>query len=178
MPLVEKRYAEALLKLSDDKDWLDKSLASLKFVTNIYVVNLDFKAFLISPQVKATDKKDVLKKLLTAKLETKFINFLLLLIDKGRIQNLPVILTEYVILVNKAKNILEIEIISAEKIGTEQVKKIEKKYKKLYKTDKIKSIVKIDKSLIGGLKILIGDKVYDNSIKTQLANLKQSLNSA
>ncbi|MEN8906332.1 MAG: ATP synthase F1 subunit delta [Clostridiales bacterium] len=175
MPLVERRYAEALLKLSDRKVWIDKSLNNLKNVVSIYKSCDDLKLFLNSPKVKNIDKKEVMTKVLAKKFDKKFINFIHLLIDKGRINILPTILNEYIILSNKAKNIMDIEIISSEKLTLDQTKKIETKFKKICNTSNIKSNSKIDKSLIGGVKIIVGDKIYDNSIKGQLLNLKNSL---
>jgi F-type H+-transporting ATPase subunit delta len=178
MPLIEKRYAEALLKLSDSKNWIEDSLKGLKSISDLYSTNPDLKAFLNSPEIKSSWKKDALKKILVDKFDKNLINFILFLIDKGRIKNLPTILEEYILLSNKAKNILEIEIITSEQIAIEQIMKIENKYKKLLNTTVIKSKSTVDKSLIGGVKIIIGDKIYDNSIKAQLLRLRTSLNMA
>jgi F-type H+-transporting ATPase subunit delta len=175
MALIENRYAEALLKLSIDENNIDKSLLNLKNIVEVYNNNLELKKFLNSPKIKIIDKKEVIKKIFNSDFEKTVINFILLLLDKGRIKFLPTILEEYIKLINIFKNDLEIIIISAIKLSNEQIKRIELKIKKHFNTTSINSKTKIDKSLIGGVKIIIGDKIYDYSIKYQLENLKNNL---
>lgn len=175
MPLIAKRYAEALLILSDEKSWFERSLDNLKAITKAYLDTLDLRNMLDSPEIKIHEKKTLIAKIFN-NFDKQVVNFVLLLIDKGRINFLPHILDEYIILTNKLKKVLDIEIISSEKLTPDQIKNIENKYKKLYNENKINSIQTIDKSLIGGVKVIIGDKIYDDSIKSHLQKLKTIIN--
>ena len=62
-------------------------------------------------------------------------------------------------------------IIVATEIDEKQVETIVEKYKAIYKVDKAKYNVKIDPSIIGGIKVIVGNKIYDNSIDTQLKQM-------
>lgn len=175
MSIVEKRYAEALLKVSPDRKWLDRSLSDLKIVTYTYTDNSDLKKFLINPEIKTEAKKKAVIKIFDNGLHPHLLNFILLLIDKGRISLLPDILNEYVYLSNKQKNILDIKIISVKVLKSEQIEQIENKYKKLYNANSVRSTIEINQDIIGGIIIEVGDKVFDGSIRSQLLNLKKHL---
>ena len=57
-----------------------------------------------------------------------------------------------------------------------QIKKIEEKYAKIYKKEMVSTVVQIDRSLIGGIKVQIGDREKeDYSVKSRLDSLKNLL---
>jgi F-type H+-transporting ATPase subunit delta len=64
-------------------------------------------------------------------------------------------------------------ITSAAPIEQSQVNAIKDKYRKLHNASDVKTELVIDKSLIGGIKVKIGDKVIDGSIKGRLESLKE-----
>jgi len=99
----------------------------------------------------------------------------MLLVDKERFENIRGIVEEYFRLADERKNILNMTIISAFPLEDVQINRIKEKYKKLYNKTDVKAKLIIDKSLIGGVKIQIGDKVIDDSIKGRLLCLKEAL---
>lgn len=95
-------------------------------------------------------------------------NFVNLLLKENRISYIQEIAQEYGNVNSKA---LKMTIIVATEIDEKQVETIVEKYKTLYKADKAEYNVKIDPSIIGGIKVIVGNKVYDNSIDTQLKQM-------
>jgi F-type H+-transporting ATPase subunit delta len=173
MPLVEKRYAEALIELALQKNSVDVFQQELQSIVNIFNQQHDFKSFFLDPEINVNVKKETMKKLFDGKLSTELVNFLLLLLDKGRTGYLGGICKEYIELADKIKNVLYMTITSAAPIEQSQVNAIKDKYRKLHNASDVKTELVIDKSLIGGIKVKIGDKVIDGSIKGRLESLKE-----
>lgn len=175
MSLIEKRYAEALINIAVQQQAIDTFLQDLGTFVKMYSEEPGFKAFLLNPQNKILTKKDVIKKAFSSTIKTEIISFVSLLLDKGRLKHLPDIYEEYVKQADEKRNILNIEIISATPLDAGQINIINDKYMKLYKATAAKSQVQVDASLIGGIIVVIGDKVTDASIKGRLKELQQLL---
>lgn len=171
MPLVENRYAEALMKLSQDNiEGVRQELEGLVF---IYNSNQEFRNFLADPTIKADKKQTAIRNIFTDRLSKNMLNFLLLLIDKHRINNLPEIYNQFVRLANEKSNVLDMKIITAEPLTEQQLLGIKEKFRNKYNAVAVKSEEIIDPSIIGGIKVIIGDRVYDGSIKGRIESLTE-----
>jgi F-type H+-transporting ATPase subunit delta len=175
MPLVEKRYAEALIGSAIQKKQIDEIFSELSEVVTFFSTIDTFKFFLINPEIKAPVKKTALKKILDNKSNPIILNFIMLLIDKNRISFLPGILDEFKILMDRFKNSINIKIYTAIPLDKKQVSQIEQKYKSMFNALMVNSSVTTDKELLGGIRVLVGDKVFDASIKGKLESLKEHL---
>lgn len=175
MPLIERRYAEALVDIAEKHGAIDAYQKELQFVADIYNQNGDFRFLLINPQIKVDEKKEIVKKIFSGSLMDNMINFLMLLIDRGRIRNLPGMLDEYIKLADERKNILSMTITSAAPLEEGQVNEIKDKYRKAYNALDVKVDIAVDESLVGGIKVQIGDKVIDGTVKGRLESLKELL---
>lgn len=175
MSLVDKRYAEALVNISVQKNKIESFQEDLKWIVNIYNTQLDLKLLFLNPQVKVEVKKEMVEQLFRDQIEPDLLNFLKVLIDKGRINFLPSIVDEYNKLADKYKNVLNMTIISAAPIGEMQINSIKEKYRILYNATSVKASMETDTSLIGGVQVRIGDKVIDGTVKGRLESLRQYL---
>lgn len=175
MPLVEKRYAEAFLNLAVQNNDLDEYQDELIEISNIYKNDVDFKSFLHNPKNDILTKKRILQKIFEGKVNQNTLNFLLLLLEKDRIKYLPEVCNEFVKLSDERNNILNITILTAAKLDDKSIDRICDKFKKLYNSKSFKANVEIDESLIGGIKVYVGDKLYDGSLKGKLSRLQSVL---
>lgn len=170
MSAIERRYAKALmdaLKTNEDKNKVE---LELKEVADLFNDNIQFKKILLDPRVNSTTKMGVIKEIFS-QTNPMFISFLGLLIDKNRISYLDGISKEYSKLTQIMNNELFIKIISATELDDDEINGISDKYKKVYNASAIKYDLSIDESLLGGVKVVVGNKVYDGSLKTQLRNM-------
>ena len=175
MSLVEKRYAEALADLAFDHNLIDLYQENLSLVTVAYSEQPDFKDFLLSPEIKTILKQDTLQKIFSGELQQEVINFLMLLVQKGRISYLPAIYKEFVDLADEKRNILHMTIVTPFLLDEVQINKITGKFRALYNSSSVKADIKLDKSLIGGVKVIIGDKVIDGTTAGRLKALQAIL---
>jgi F-type H+-transporting ATPase subunit delta len=175
MPLVEKRYAEALVKISVEKNLIEQHQQELGLVAEMYGGSEDLKNFLLNPRNDRDTKKAFLRNVFSGRIQDEILGLLLLLLDKGRIKYLKGIYEEYVKLADEKRNVLSMSIITAEPLDAGQVKSISENFRKLYSASSVKSEVVVDGSLIGGIKVKIGDKLLDGSIKGRLKDLQEIL---
>ncbi|MBQ9298437.1 MAG: F0F1 ATP synthase subunit delta [Clostridia bacterium] len=66
---------------------------------------------------------------------------------------------------------LKIKIIVASELSDEQLKGIVNKFKDMYKAETVQYTIEIDKSIIGGIKVCVGNTIYDNTIDTRLRQI-------
>lgn len=172
MPLVEKRYAEALVKISVEKDMIKQHQQELALVAELYGREKDLKDFLLNPKTDRDTKKAFLSGIFSGRLENEVLGLLLLLLEKGRINHLPGINEEYSKLADERLNMLNMSIYAAVPLEEDQIRNISEKFRKLYDASAVKTSVVIDGSLVGGVKVMIGDKLLDGSIRGRLKELQ------
>jgi F-type H+-transporting ATPase subunit delta len=96
------------------------------------------------------------------------------LAENGRLELLPEIRTQFDALRNVREGVVEAEVVTAFELNPGQladlVPRLEKKTGR-----KVKTTVRLDKELIGGVKVVMGDKVIDGSARAQLGALENAL---
>jgi F-type H+-transporting ATPase subunit delta len=173
MPLVNKRYAEALIKITEENNTTKGVLSDFAEVVKVLEENKELKLFFLNPHVKISDKKDVLKELFEGKISIELLNLLKLIVDKDRIKYIPGILDEYSKLYDENRNVLNLKISSAVPLEEMQINSIKQTYLRLYDKSSAKVKLEIDEKLIGGVRVQIGDKVIDGSIKGRLESMME-----
>ena len=68
-------------------------------------------------------------------------------------------------------NEIRMKIVSATDLTDDEINGITDKYKKLYKADSATHELVVDESVIGGVKVTIGNKVFDGTVRTQLRDM-------
>ena len=167
---IGKRYAEAIYEVAMQRNEVKSIYDVLNSTMELYKTDIDFRNFITHPLIKENEKKETLKKIFSD--SNDGIEILFYILEKGRIAQIREIVAEYVKLDYAKNQILDVEATFAVALNEEQKEKLSKNLEK--KTGKkIKLVVNVDKSLIGGGIIKIGDEVTDGSIRRQLETLTQ-----
>lgn len=167
---IGKRYAEAIYEVAVQKNEVKSIYDVLNATMELYKTDVDFRNFITHPLIKESEKKETLKKIFSDFNEG--VEILFYILEKGRIAQIREIVAEYVKLDYAKNQILDVEATFAVALSDEQKEKLSKNLEN--KTGKkIKLVVNVDKSLIGGGIIKIGDEVTDGSIRRQLETLTQ-----
>ena len=170
---IARPYAEAAFRLADAQGKLAEWSATL---ANLSAVAADerVRAAIGDPNFPAAKVAGLFIGILTGKLTGEGENFVRVLAENGRLDVLAEIRTQYEVLRNEREGVVEAEVYSAFEMDQAQVADLVARLEK--KTGrKVKARVSVDKSLIGGVKIVIGDKVIDGSARAQLAALETAL---
>lgn len=173
MSIIANRYAESFFSLGLDKKCVDIYKEDLKNVRQVFLNVPNLKEFFKSEQISKNEKKEVLVSTLNNKINKDTLNFLKLLVDKGRISYYDDIIKTFIHLANEKLNIKEGVIESARKLDKASILKLEECLSK--NGEKIELHEKINPSLISGFKVTFADEVIDASMKEKINKLHNSL---
>ena len=172
---LAKRYAKALLEIGQANNALEKYGSDLSALTQTIAESKDFKEVLVSPVFTKEDKKKIAGEILGKMgADVMVKNFVNVLIDRERIDQLNGIEEAYRSSVDEIRGITRGEVISAEALGDTDLGKVTDALSKI-SGKKVLVTSKVDPLLIGGLVARVGDMVFDGTIRTQLNQLKESL---
>lgn len=172
---VAKRYATALFRAAVKAGTADRVHDELVGLLTTLEDNPSFKGFALSPQVLTKEKKDVIEKTFRGRASELFIDFLLLLIDKNRFFVIEEIIEAYRYLYEQHRGIVEVKVITAIPLDAHMERKVaDKLERELGKTIRLSPVT--DPSIIGGVVLMMEDKIIDGSIRYKLEKLKRELN--
>ena len=172
--VIANRYAEALFQLSEEENISKEIYSELHDVVQLVKENKDLDNVFKSPLVAKNEKIDLIEALFNEKINNNLKNFLKILVEKGRMSSLQAIELTFKELLNEKHNILEGTVISAVSLTTEKVKELEETLSKKYNKN-ITLENKVDKSILGGVLVRLGNIQIDGSVKTRLDNIKDQL---
>ena len=170
---IARPYAEAAFRLADAQGKLAEWSVAL---ANLAAVAADarVRGAVGDPNLPAAKAAGLIIAVLAGKLSGEAENFVRVLAENGRLDVLAEIRTQYEALKNEREGTIEAEVYTAFEMDQAQVADLVSRLEK--KTGrKVKARVSVDKSLIGGVKIVIGDKVIDGSARAQLSALENAL---
>ncbi len=175
--IVSRRYAQALFSIGQEKG--KKELAaygqSLEQLAEMVRESDDFSRFFRNPVFTSEEKKAVLQEIFTkAPAPDEVKNFCFLLADKDRLPLLIEIQEHFTKLLNAAQGIISGDLTTAVTLSEALRTSIQNSLKSKIKKE-VRLSFSVDKGLLGGFKLKIGDKVMDASIKTQLEILKENI---
>ena len=133
--------------------------------------------YLNNPLISLVAKREVLTKILKYQLNPETFKFLLVLVDRDRINLLQVIIDSYLKLVYQLASIKMIEVSTAFPFTNKQKNTLIKKLKVITKAREIRLIITVDSNLIGGFLIKTNSRVIDFTVKNQLQKLSNHLDS-
>lgn len=172
--IIASRYAEALFQVGEENNSTTKLYEELNAVLDILKSDKSFYNVLKSPLISKGEKKDIIENIFNNRVQNDLKNFFKLLIDKERISSLELIHKSFKSLLNEKNNIVEGKAITAIPMSKEEIKKLEENLSNKYNTNIILENV-VDKTILGGVLVKLGNKEIDGTIKTRLDNLKQEL---
>lgn len=177
-PLATKTaspYARALFDVSIKQNIMHKITADFQNLETFLNENCELINYLNNPLISATAKKEILTKTLKAQINEETFKFLMLLIDKDRINILLSIINSYLELIYKTASIKTIYISTAFPFTSAQKDALTEKLKNLTNAREVRLIIDVNADLIGGFLIKTESKILDFTIKNQLQKLAQHL---
>ncbi len=170
-----KNYADSLIQVG--KDGIisyDTILKDLNIVKEIIAESDELVKVMDNPAISINAKNEIIDSVFSNQISDKIINFLKILIDKNRFNELEQIILSYSNEVDNINNIKRVKVFSAVEITPDRKQRlIEKLQNKLQKNIAVDWLT--DKDIIGGLVIKIDDDVIDNSLKNKLESLSKNI---
>jgi F-type H+-transporting ATPase subunit delta len=170
---VARPYAEAAFKLADEAGALAKWSEMLAALAQV-AKDPRVRAAVGDPNLSDAQVAGLFIAVLGGKLTGEAENFVRVLAHNGRLELLPAIREQFEALKNEREGVVEAEVQSAFELSAAQLKDLVQRLEK--KTGrKVRVHVAVDRELIGGVKIVLGDKVIDGSARAQLGALETAL---
>jgi F-type H+-transporting ATPase subunit delta len=170
---VARPYAEAAFKLADEAGALTKWSEMLAALAEV-AADARVRAAVADPNLPDAKVAGLFISILGGRLDAQAENFVRVLAQNNRLDLLPEMRTQFEALKNEREGVVEAEVHSAFELSNAQladlVQRLEKKTGR-----KVRAKVDVDRELIGGVKIVIGDKVIDGSARAQLGALETAL---
>jgi F-type H+-transporting ATPase subunit delta len=170
---IARPYAEAVFRLADSGGKLG---AWSDMLANLAKVAADpgVAAALTDPNLSSPKAAGMLIGILSGQLSAEAENLVRVLADNRRLEVLPEIASQFEVLKNEREGVVEAEIVSAVPLESGQLQALIARLES--RTGKrVKPHVSVDQDLIAGVRVLIGDKVIDGSVRAQLQALEAAL---
>ena len=173
MKEITSRYAEALFSLKRDSNSLVESQKEVKELRKVFEENPDFITLLASYNKTLDEKIEIIDKTLKG-VDEEIKTLIKIICQNHRAMYLIEIFDGFNSLVNEYRGVKEGLVYSTEKLSEKQLSDLNKKISEVEQMPtELRNI--IDPSLIGGVKIVINDHIYDGSIKHHIEDMRTSL---
>lgn len=173
MKEITSRYAEALYSLKKDENSLESSQKEIKELIKVLKENPDFLVVLSSSYKEFKEKEQIIDKVFVG-VDEEIKTLVKIVVKNHRGQYLTEIFENYNSLVNEYRGVIEGLVYSTEPLSESQLVKLNSAIGKIEtRPVELKNI--IDPSLIGGVKVVINDHIYDGSIKRHINDMKIAL---
>jgi F-type H+-transporting ATPase subunit delta len=172
--MVAKRYALALFQIAKEHQLLGVVEEELRVVKEVFVYNADLKAVIKSSKLSFEKKKEILRASF-ATVNVYVLNTLLILIDRHREDQIIEVANQFFELANDELGIAEAEVTSIRELSDAERDALSATFaaKIGKKTLSIENIV--DSDLLGGIRLRIGNRIYDGSLRGKLNRLERKL---
>jgi F-type H+-transporting ATPase subunit delta len=169
---LDRRYALALYEVAEERAKTEEFIKDLSDTLDIINGNEEFLELIKHPKLSTTKKKELFEGIFRGKLDDEVLSFLLLLIEKNRLLNLNGILEEIKkIHLEKNQTLVAIVKTVVPLFPDERdalTKNLQLKYNK-----KIILNEEIDKDIIGGVYVRVGNDVIDGTIKSKFEDIRK-----
>lgn len=176
---VGQRYAQALFELAQDGGQVDAVEADLKGLKGLYRDSADLRRLLIAPGYTTDDKAKGLEAVGAAAnygpLTRKFLG---LLARNRRASALPAVIAGFERLAAQARGTVSAEVVSAVPLTEAQLAAVRSALSQTLGGKTAELETRVDPAILGGLKVRVGSRLFDSSLKTRLDQMKYTLKRA
>jgi len=175
---VGARYAQALFDLALDEQKVAVVEADLKSLRTMTAGSPDLRALLASPRFSDADKAKGLSAVAAqagfSPLTQKFLGFV---VAQRRAAALPAMIHSFIALSAAHRGVVSAEVVTALAMTPAQVKGVAAALRTALGKDP-EITTRVDPSILGGIKVRVGSRLYDASLKSKLDSLKFALKRA
>lgn len=173
--LVSKIYGDALFERVVEDGMVDAMYEEVSCVRQAVLENEELLKLLNHPKIDNDEKVSIIEKIFRGRISDDLCGFLVIMVQKGRYNDLIPAFDYFIARVKEYQKIGVVYVSSAVELTKDQKERLEKRLKETTRYESFEMHYKVVESLIGGMKIRIGDRVVDSSIQTKLEHMSRSL---
>lgn len=184
MPMIESQpdalarlYARSLFDLASEKGGrsaIEETGAELGDIVEMARHDRQFGEFLSSRIVPNDKRRAALERIFKGRVSDLTVRFLLVLNDKDRLAHLAAIAAAYDEQVQEQFGLVEVDVYTASPIDQEMKDRIGAALRKAIGKEPVLHSY-TDSSMLGGMKLQVGDQLIDASIATRLRRMRERL---
>lgn len=172
---ISRNYAKALFETAAENNCVEKFTTQLKEISEICTNSSDLTVVMKNSSISTLKKLDIINSIFENKINIKLLNFLKILVEKNRFEELDSIVHYYNEIINKNANKKTVEIISPIELNFENKSNVLFKLEHKLKSE-ISPIWTVDESIIAGLVFRFEDYVIDTSVRAKLKYMSKAIN--
>lgn len=172
--VAAQRYALALFELAQKNGQTGPVLEDLQELKKAFQDNEQLGELLVTPSFSETKKKELLADLFKGA-NPLVLNTLSVLVDRKRIDEVIHLVDEFIAYANEAAGVAEAKVYSTRPLTAEESQSISTAFARKVGKQSLKIENIIDSNLIGGIRLQIGNRIYDSSVSAKLERLKREL---
>ncbi|WP_408008629.1 F0F1 ATP synthase subunit delta [Pseudalkalibacillus sp. A8] len=173
--VVAKRYAAALFEVVRERNALDQVEKELVSVKSVIQENDQLLTILNHPKISIDDKKALLSKLFGNQVSEAVHNTLLLMVDRKREAMIPSMVEQYIRLANEERGVADATVYSVRILTEDEQQAISKTFAERLNVKELRVENVIDQDLVGGIKVKIGNRIFDGSVSGKLNRIQRQL---
>jgi F-type H+-transporting ATPase subunit delta len=168
-----RRYAEAAFEIAQRDDSMEAWLTALA-IAEERLVDPQVTRLLSNPAVPSTSRVELLGRIVGTDVSGAQRNLLALMVQRGRFEQLPAVIREFMRLYRLREGIVEATVTSATELDAVEIAALQARLVAL--TGKhIELEQQVDPELLGGLQVRVGDQLIDGSVRGRLERLRIDL---
>jgi F-type H+-transporting ATPase subunit delta len=167
-------YARSMLELAEPQGQIEAIGAELSDLRQVLQDNPSFARFLADPGIKDSQRNAAIDRILRGRVSPLVWKLVGVLNKKDRLGILPAIADAYEKLLEERRGIVEVDVTVAQRLSPEQLETVKNRVSQALGKEAVVHQY-VDESIIGGIRLRVGDKEIDASVKHQLSTLRQRL---
>ena len=171
---IVKKYAKALYKVAVKENDINQISTRLHRIKSILKSVPKLSQLLSTRRVQVQDKMIIMKNILGNKISDIEMDLMVLLIEKGHIILFGEVIKHFDYLLDKDSEVIKVLITSSSKISDGEVQRISTNIENNIQK-KVNITTETDASIIGGLKLRVGNTLIDGSIYSRLQKIRETL---
>ena len=158
---VAERYGAGLFELAKEENKVEEYMNQVMLLKQTLKENPELSTFFLSVKVSKEEKRNVIDKVYSTYVDHNIVNFIKLVVDKGRATQLLNIYTSFIQMCEEDLGIQHATVLSARKLSQEDMNTI--------------GNTLVDPSIIAGIKVTVGNTVTDVTMKTKIDRMRNTL---
>ena len=174
---VAHKYARALFDAALEEGKLDRladDVGALRALSRVQAREEAVGRFLISPEIPTEQKIEFLRNVFGPRLDALTVNFLVLLVEKKRIDAYNAITEDFLRMVEEHRGLLRAAVVSAIPLSGEQERRLKTQLDRMTGKNVILE-KRVDPGVLGGVEVHLGNRILDGSLRHGLKLLRESL---
>ena len=171
---VAKRYALALFGIAKEHNQLESMEEELRTVKEVFVENKELSVLFENPKLTLDKKKSIIEEAFSTA-SPYVLNTLKLLIDRHRTDQIVGVVDAFIELTNEARGIADATVYSVRPLSTDETEALSSSFAKKVGKQSLRITNVTDEDLLGGIKVQIGNRIYDGSLRGKLNRLEREL---